>query len=42
MKYAKNLFFFPDQIEKTEKINLQKEWRKKMFLTFYDKEKNYF
>ena len=32
MKNAKNLFFFfAVQIEKTEKINLQKEWRKKLF-----------
>ena len=30
MKNAKNLFFAV-QIEKTEKNNLQKEWRKKLF-----------
>ena len=34
------IFFFAVQIEKTEKNNLQKEWRK-FFFTFYDKEKNY-
>ena len=39
MKTAKNLFAF--QIEKTEKNNLEKEWRK-TFSTFYDKEKNFF
>ena len=31
MKNAKNLFFFAVQIENTEKNNLQKEWRKKLF-----------
>ena len=35
MKSAKNLFF-AFQIEKTEKRNLQKEWRKKTLFTFYD------
>ena len=39
MKNAKNLFFAV-QIEKTDKNNLQKEWRKKLSFTFYDKEKN--
>ena len=39
-KNVENLFLAV-QIEKTEKNNLQKEWRKKLF-TFYDKEKNYF
>ena len=33
MKNAKNLFFAV-QTEKTEKHNLQKEWRKKLFFTF--------
>ena len=39
LKNAKNLFFAV-QIEKTEKNNLQREWRKMLF-AFYDKEKNY-
>ena len=38
MKNAKNLFF-ADQIEKTEKNNLQKEWRKKLFYFFMIKRK---
>ena len=33
MKNAKNLFFAV-QIEKTEKNNLQEEWRKILYLTF--------
>ena len=37
-KNAKNLFFAV-QIEKTEKNNLQKEWRKKLFLLFTIKRK---
>ena len=41
MKNAKNLFIVV-QTEKTEKDNLQKEWTKKAFFTFYDKEKYYF
>ena len=38
MKNAKNLFFAV-QTEKTEKHNLQKEWRKKLFLLFKIKRK---
>ena len=38
MKNAKNLFFAV-QIEKTEKNNLQKEWRKKLFILFTIKRK---
>ena len=42
MKNAKNLFF-AFQIEKTEKRNLQKEWRKKKpFLLFTIKRKTFF
>ena len=40
MKNAKNLVF-AIQIEKTENNSLQKECRKKIFFTFYDKEENY-
>ena len=41
MKNAKNLFFFfAVQIEKTEKNNLQKGWRKKLFYFFTIKRKN--
>ena len=38
MKNAKN-HFFAVPIEKTEKINLQKEWKKKLFLLFAIKRK---
>ena len=41
MKNAKNLFFAV-QIEKTEKNNLQKEWRKKAFLLFTIKRETIF
>ena len=40
-KNAKNLFFAV-QIGKTEKNNLHKEWRKKLFLLFTIKRKTIF
>ena len=39
MKNAKNIFFAV-QTDKIDNNNLQKEWKKKAFFTFYDKEKN--
>lgn len=38
---TRKICFCVVQIEKTEKNNLQKEWRKTFFF-FYDKKKNYF
>ena len=40
LKNAKNLFFAV-QIEKTEKNNFQKEWRKKLFYFLRERKKNY-